>query len=194
MPRSMGTAFSAGLDAKFIVPFLLVDLTINNDVLHVWSGVGTFVWNGASYVGVGDLGQVTTPQEGLEINAGGATLELSGVNHEYLADALSDLQLGAPGKIWLGLWNRQTSALVDQPIVLFAGIVDAPSVSTGAEQGSGGEPGRGMISVPLESRLATLGAGQQRKFSRADQAIDHPNDSGFDFVSLLNYLALKWGE
>ena len=193
MPRSMGTAFAAAIDAKFLFPILLVDLTINGDVLHVWSGVGTFAWNGANYVGVGDLGQVTTPQEGVDVNAGGATLELSGVNNEYLADALSDLQLGAPATIRLGLWNRQTSALVDQPIVLFAGIVDAPTISTGAEQGAGGEPGRGMISVPIESRLATLGAGQQRKFGRADQAIDHPNDSAFDWQSLLNYMALRWG-
>lgn len=194
MPRSMGTAMFAAIGAKFLCPILLVDLTLNNDTVHVWSGVGTFNWNGNAYLGVGDLGRISVPEEGVEVQAGGATLELSGVNRADVNDALSDLELGAPGTIWLGVVNRDTLQLVDQPVVLFAGIVDAPSVNPGAEQGSDGEPGRAVITVPLESRLATLGAGQQRKYGRADQAIDYPDDSGFDYVSLLNYLALRWGD
>jgi hypothetical protein len=189
----MGTAMAAAIAGKFLYPMLLVDLTINSQVLHIWSGVGIFNWNGNGYVGVGDLGQVTAPQEGVEVQAGGASLQLSAVNPADLADALSDLQLGAPAAIWLGVLNTQTLQLVDQPIVLFAGIVDAPSVQLGAEQGAGGEPAKGVITVPVESRLTLLGAGQQRKYARADQALKYPDDLAFDWVSLLNYTALRWG-
>lgn len=193
MPRSMGTAMATAIAAKFLCPLLLVDLAINGQVLHVWSGVGTFAWNGNSYVGVGDLGRVTVPEEGTDVQANGATLELSGVNTADVTDAISDLDLGAPATIWLGLLNRQTLQLVDQPVVLFSGIVDAPTVEIDAEPGADGEPAKATISVPIESRLATLGAGQQRKYGRADQAIDYPDDSAFDNVSLLNYRALRWG-
>jgi hypothetical protein len=193
VPRNIGAVMAGAIAGKFLAPVLLVDLAINSQVLHVWSGVGLFPWNGNGYVGVGDLGAVGMPEEGVDVNAGGASLVLSAVNAADLGDALSDVQLGAPGTIWLGIVNMQTLQLVDQPIVLFAGIVDAPTVQLGAEQGANGEPATGVITVPLESRLAMLGAGQQRKYSRADQALTHPDDRAFDSVSLLNYTALRWG-
>jgi hypothetical protein len=189
----MQTAMAATLAAKFIFPIILVDLAINGQVLHIWSGVGTFVWNGNSYAGVGDLGQASTPQEGVDVQAAGASLTLSGVNHAYVADALSDIQLGAPATIWLGAVNKNTLQLVASPVVLFAGVVDAPSVRIGAEQGANGEPATADITIPLESLLATLSSGQQRKYSRADQALKYPDDTAFVYVSFLNYMALVWG-
>ncbi len=184
---------AAGLQAKFLCPVLLVDLAIAGQILHVWSGVGGFAWNGNTYAGVGDLGQISAPQESLDVQAGGASLVLNGVNPADIPDALSDVQLGAPATIWMGLVNRDTVQLVDQPVVFFRGIVDAPSVHLGAEQGADGDPATAAITIPLESRLATLGAGQQRKYSRADQALDYPDDTAFNYVTLLNYMALRWG-
>lgn len=184
---------AGAIAGKFLCPVLLVDLAINNQVLHIWSGVGLFGWNGNGYVGVGDLGAVGVPEEGVEVNAGGASLVLSAVNAADLGDALSDVQLGAPATIWLGAVDKNTLQLDGQPIVLFAGIVDAPTVQLGAEPGPNGEPATGVITVPLESRLAMLGGGQQRKYGRADQALTYRDDRAFDSVSLLNYTALRWG-
>jgi hypothetical protein len=193
MPRSLDTAFAAELaTAKNLFPIFFVDLPINNQVLHIWSGVGTFEWNGNEYVGVGQLGSITPAAETTDISAQGAALTLSGVNNQDAVDAESDVQLGARCTIWWSIVNPATLALIGQPVAFFAGVVDVPSIATGAEQGSDGTPGTSTITIPLESRLATLGSGQQRKYSRADQNLKFPTDTAFNWVSLNNYLALKW--
>lgn len=194
MPRNMDTATASALSAKFLCPIFLVDLQINNQTLHIWSGVGNFPWNGHTYVGVGDLGQVSPAREGIDIQANGASLTLSGVDPSLIADALSDIQLGAPATIWLGAVNAETLQLVGAPVVMFSGLVDAPTVNIAIPDpnATDGIPAHATISIPLESRLAVLGAGQQRRYSRADQNRIYPNDSSFIWVSLMNYLALKW--
>jgi hypothetical protein len=193
MPRSLDTAFAAELaTAKNLFPIFFVDLPINNEVLHIWSGVGTYNWNGNAYIGAGQLGSITPAAETTDISAQGASLTLSGVNNQDAIDAESDIQLGARCTIWWGIVNPSTLALIGQPVVFFAGVVDVPSITTGAEQGSDGTPGTSTITIPLESRLATLASGQQRKYSRADQNLKFPTDTAFNWVSLMNYLALKW--
>jgi hypothetical protein len=193
MPRQLDAGTSAALGAKIVQPIFLVDLPINGEVLHVWSGVGNFAWNGNTYTGVGDLGQVTPAQEGSEVEAQGASLMLSGVNAADVNDALNDLALGGAATIWLGIVN-DAGALVGAPVAIFAGLVDAPSVQIGAENSDDGEPGRAAITVPLESRLAVLGSGQQRRYTRADQQLYFPTDTSMNYVEPLNDQALRWGQ
>jgi len=194
MPRNMDTAMASALSAKFLCPIFLVDLQINNETLHIWSGVGNFPWNGNTYTGVGDLGQIGPAREGIEIQANGASLTLSGVDPSLVADALSDIQLGAPATIWLGAVNENTLQLDGAPVVMFSGLVDAPTVNIAIPDpnATDGVPAHATITIPLESKLAMLGAGQQRKYSRADQNLKYPDDTAFIWVSLLNYLALRW--
>lgn len=194
MPRNLDTAMATAISAKFLCPIVLVDLDINNETLHIWSGVGNFPWNGNTYTGVGDLGQVTPAREGIDIQANGASLSLSGVDPALVNAALSDIQLGAPATIWLGAVNEQSLQLEGAPVVMFSGLVDAPSVNMAIPDpnATDGVPAQAAITIPLESRLAMLGAGQQRKYSRADQNLTYPDDTAFIWVSLMNYLALKW--
>lgn len=192
MPRSMDAALASAFSSKRLYPLFLVDLPINNDTIHVWSGVGNFTWNGNTYLGVGSLGTITPATEGTDITAQGASISLSGVNKAYVNDALSDVQLGAVATIWMGALDPDTVTLIGQPVVMFRGLVDAPTVSIPATQSDDGTPATSTITIPLESRLATLGSGQQRKYSRADQNLKYPDDTAFNWVSLMNYLALKW--
>jgi hypothetical protein len=194
MPRALDAALATAMTGKVFPAIILVDLTTNAETLHVWSGIGTFSWNGNSYIGVGNLGQISPAQEGVEVQASGSVLNLSGVNPADVADALSNIQLGAPATIWLGAVNEATLQLLGQPVILFRGLVDAPTVRVGAEQASDGSPATATISIPIESRLATLGSGQQRRYSRADQNLTHPDDTAFAYTSLLSMMALRWGQ
>ena len=192
MPRNMDATLTSALSAKVIYPVVFVDLAINNDTLHIWSGVGGYSWSGNSYLGVGQLGSITPAEEGIDIESKGAQVMLSGVDPRLLNDAEEDLQLGGQATAWFGVIDKNTLQLQGTPVILFRGLVDAPSIYFAAEN-ENGDPAEATISVPLESRLAVLGAGQQRKYSRADQRFKYPDDTSMNFVSLENYLALKWG-
>ena len=102
-----------------------------------------------------------------------------------LNEALNDIQLGAPVKIWVGLWNTDACALYGNPYLQFAGTVDKPTVKIGRDTTS--------ITLALENRLVNLQRANQRRYTAADQHLKYPDDTGFNSVEALNDIALRWG-
>src|SRR5450631_2441135 len=106
MARELNTTYAAGLSDGVIMPIRLVMLTFKTAVKYVWSGVGPLVWNGKTFVGVGSLGQVGAITEGTGVEAHGTTVSLPGIDPVLLSECLTDIQLGAPARIWRGLWQN----------------------------------------------------------------------------------------
>jgi hypothetical protein len=183
MSRSLDTTFGTSLDAGLIGPVILVMLTFNSDVRYIWSGVGTLVWNGNSFTGVGSLGKISDISEGTTVQADGVTLELSGIDPIYLGECLTDVQIGAPAIIWFG--NMLNGVLVGQPYQIFKGTVDRPVVNGSGQTVS--------ITLELENRLSDLSRASNRRYTSADQRLYYPTDIAFGWVEQLNDLALNWG-
>lgn len=100
-----------------------------------------------------------------------------------LQEALGDVRLGAPAKIWFGLMNN--GALLGVPYLVFSGLVDKPSVHIGLDTLS--------ITLALENRLVNLQRANQRRYTSADQKLYYPDDMAFNWVESLNDIALRWG-
>ena len=184
MSRNIDSALMAAFSAGQVVPVVLVMIKLKTTTEYVWSGVGPLVWNGWTFTGVGILGEVGNIREEGEGKAEGTTLTLSGLDLATLGEALTDVRVGAPAKIWLGALG--SSGLIGTPYLLFSGIVDKPGISVGADTVS--------ITVPLESRMINHARANQRRYTAADQhANGYPDDSGFNFVEELNDQALVWG-
>jgi hypothetical protein len=79
MTRNLDPTLAAGLSAGLIQPVVLVELTFNSGIVHVWSGLGDLVWNGNTYSGVGNLGSIGPIGEGSAVKADGTTVTLSGI-------------------------------------------------------------------------------------------------------------------
>jgi hypothetical protein len=183
MPRILDSAFQAALDQGVISPAILVQLTFNSGVQHIWTGIGPLVYDAQTYLGVGALGGVGTITEGSEVRADGTSVSLSGVDPALYAESLTDIKLGAPAKIWLALLSQ--GALLGAPYLLFSGLVDKPTTSPGPESMT--------ISLALESRMTNLQRASQRRYTAADQHIRYPDDIGFNWVEILSDIALRWG-
>jgi hypothetical protein len=82
--RNLDPTLAAGLSAGLIYPVVLVQLTFNSGLEHVWSGIGDLVWNGATYKGVGDLGSIGPIGEGSAVKADGTTVTLSGIGQSQI--------------------------------------------------------------------------------------------------------------
>lgn len=191
MPRNIDPGTLAAMTQKIVRPVFLVEMDQQTFPLYAWSGIGNLVYNGNTYAGVGELGGIQFPSEGSDIQANGAGVSLSGIQPKDVMDALNTLQIGGQATIMMGFLNDQWQ-LAGAPIVVFRGLIDPPQLSTGAKiDANGNSPAK--VSVPLESRLATLGSGQQRKLTRTDQALTHPDDSGLNWQEGQNDLALIWG-
>lgn len=98
-------------------------------------------------------------------------------------EALNDVRMGGPAKIWFGLMSN--GAFLGAPYLVFSGTVDKPTVNIGRQSSS--------ITLALENRLVNLQRPSMRRYTSADQRLSYPTDLGFNWVEVLNDIALRWG-
>lgn len=195
------------LDDSVIYPFFAIELLFDGDeVLRLWTGVGTLVYQGVSWFGTGSLLQIDTIEETSEIAAKGATVTLSGVPSEVLALALSEPYQGRQAKIYFGAFQpygqlQQEDAayilLQDGSKILledrktdlteiFAGYMDQMNI----EEAEGGS----IVQLTIENKLIDLERPRTARFTNAYQKYLYPNDKGLEFVEDLQTKELFWGK
>jgi len=184
MSRDLSSPMITAIESNYIRPALLAKLTFKTGIEYVWSGAGTLSFGGNNYRGVGSLGSIGAISEGTEVRADGTTLMLSGIDPAILGECLNEVQLGAPATIYFALLD-QSNAIVGTPYPLFDGVVDAPAVTVAPDTVS--------ISLALENRMTNLQRPTNRRYTAADQHLQYPNDTGFNWVEILNDIALRWG-
>jgi len=184
MRANLDPTLASAFANNLIYPALFITLTFATGPQYAWTGVGNFVMGGNTYLGVGSLGKIGVVAETDDLNAQGTTVTLSGIDTTLLQDCISEIQLGAPASIAIGLLTP-TGQLIGSPYTIFAGQVDAPTITVGGDSLS--------ITLALENRMVDLSRPSLRRYTSADQRLYYPTDSGFAFVEQLNDLALNWG-
>ena len=182
--RNLDPSLAAALSNSVIIPAILVMLTFKSGTRYMWSGSGNLIYNGQTYLGVGALGTVESISEGIDVRADGTSIKLSGIDPTIQAECLTDIQLGAPAKIWFALLANGLN-IIGIPYLLFNGTVDQPVVTV--------SPSEVSIQLRLENNLINLQRASNRRYTSADQRIEHPNDCAFGWVELMNDIALLWG-
>ena len=186
MSRNLSAAMVTGpgsLTSNQIRPAFFVDITFKSLTEHVWNGVGSFVWNGNTYTGVGSLGKIGSVGEGTTVNAEGTSIGLSGIDPVLLSECMTDIQIGAPCTIWLGLLDPYGN-VIGTPYPLFVGTVDQPQLELSVEELA--------ITLKLENRLVNLQRATNRRYTAADQNLYYSGDTFFNWVEILNDQALLW--
>ncbi len=182
--------------------------TILSEPLYFWTGLGDTTIDGITYIGTGNLMQISNIQETAEIQAAGATLTLSGIPADMLSLALSVPYQGRIGKIKFGLIDadnnllqletafnmllesgidiglenpEQSNVLVD----MFVGYMDQMNIDE--------SPDTATISLSLESKLLDLDKPVIRRYNNESQKALFPNDKAFEFLNDLQGKDLSWG-
>lgn len=209
MTRALETATADELSAAVIRPILLFEGEFASGTARAWSGYGNFIWNGYTFQGVGSFGGVSGIEEVDGIKAGGITVQLSGIPAENLSLALSETRQNQDGTVYLALLSDEVflateageiiggedgasflsvthiGEFIGAPYAAFVGRLDVPEIEEGAETG--------VIRITYENRLIDLERARERRYTKEDQAIDYPEDLGFDFVPELQDKVLLWG-
>lgn len=184
--RNLDTTFAAATVAPVLSPAILVLLTFATATRYVWSGVGQLVFNGNTYLGVGSLGSIGGISEGVGVKADGTTVTLSGIDPIWLAESMTDIQLGGLAEIFFGaVAIGSGNVLIGNPYRVYRGCVDQPTVVVGADTVS--------ITLALENRLLDLQRAQSQRYTAADQNLKYPTDMAFNWVEILNDIALREG-
>lgn len=181
--RNIGPDIVAQLRSSPIRPFILCDIEFADQWLHAWSGIGSLGINGNTYLGVGTLGKVSTISETSDIRANGLDLTLSGVPSNLVMEALGECQQGQPVIVSLGFMDASWQ-IIDQPVLLFRGSMDAVSIKEGTDTCS--------IIVSAESRMTDLRRPRVRRYTDDDQQRTAPGDRGFEFVPMVQDWNGNW--
>jgi hypothetical protein len=186
MARVIDSALLSALAAGDVVPVYLAQLTFKSQTVYVWTGVGSFVWAGNTFTGVGRLGTIGDVTESSEIRADGTSVTLSGIDPLLLAESLTDIRPGGGAKLWFGLFTPGTRVFIGVPYLFFSGLIDKPEVHPGLDTCS--------ITINLESRMINHSRASLRRYTTAEQsALGYPDDTGFIYVPWLNDISLNWG-
>jgi len=193
------------LDDSVIYPFFAVELLFDGEeVLRLWTGQGTLVYQGVSWFGTGNLLQIDTIEETSEIAAKGATVTLSGVPSEVLSLALSEPYQGRQAKIYFGTFSKGQLLQEDFAYILlqdggkifledrktdltevFAGYMDQMNI----EESEGGS----IVTLTIENKLIDLERPRTARFTSAYQKSIFAGDLGLVFVEDLQTKEVVWG-
>ena len=206
MSRELSTAVISSLEDDVIYPFYAIELLFDGEqVLRMWTGLGTLVYEGNNWVGAGTLLDIDSVEETTEIAAKGATITLSGVDTSALSLALSEPYQGRVCNIYFGLFARgrllQESssyifledgskiALDDGKTSLrsiFSGYMDQMNIEEGPETST--------IQLFVENKLVDLERSRVARFTSSYQKSVYPGDKGLDFVESLQDKEISWGK
>lgn len=165
-------------------PIILASIGLASTTKYVWSGVGTISWNGQSWLGLGDLGTISSISESGELQAQGIQLGLSAIANDLLADSLTEIRVGRPVRIYLGFLDPITAAIVPDPYLLYKGMVDEPKTKIG--------PSESSVTLKLENRLIDMQRNSSLRLDSETQRRLYPGDAGMDFCSQLADAVWAW--
>ena len=181
MTRPLRDGLQTGLLASAKSPVIFVEAEFASGTIRLWSGLREVTWNGAPWTPVGGLLTVSPIEETTELRSTGVTVSLSGITQANLSLALGEARPGKPVTLWLGLLSPEGEVIAD-PCIAYRGRMDVPEIEEGADTAT--------VSVAVAHRMVDLERPRERRYTPEDQAIDYPDDRGFDYVASLQELVL----
>lgn len=184
MSRTANTDAIAAGQGDVVRPFLVVELDYPDGPVRTTSLQQTIALDGHTYYGMGVMGQVGDVQEGSESKSFGLVVSVSGVPGDFSAYLQAQDVQGRRAVIRLGFLDGGNQ-VVGELITVFVGVMDTQDLKVGDTT---------SIEVAIESLLIDWERARVRYYTDADQQAEYPGDRGFEYVSSLQNLTLKWGK
>lgn len=179
MSRDLTPTTTSSLDDDVVYPFFAVELLFDSEPVRMWTGQGSLSANGNTYIGLGQILNVSSVEETAEISVKGATITLSGVTQDLVALALNETYQGRVCNIYFGMTGEQ---VLNQ---IFSGYMDQMNIADGGETST--------IELKVENKLVDLERPKIARFTSGYQKSVYPNDKGLDFVEDLQDKKIAWG-
>ena len=209
MSRVLPTTIVDALDDNVIYPFFAVEMNFDgDDVLRLWTGVGTLTFDGVSWTGAGTLLGISSVEETKEIAAKGADITITGLPSEVLSLALSTPYQGRTCKIYFGMFAKGSLQKESTNFILLedGSRIELEDRSTGLteiftgymdQMSSSEDAGTGTIQVSVENKLIDLERARVARYTaeyqRSRDIAGASTDAGFDFVADMQDQKLAWG-
>lgn len=170
----------AALEASGIIVRDLLLFDFPSNYYGFWTGNGIRTWNSIDFVGVESLIEITQDEENIALEASPVTARLRaipniGLTPEILVTIEEEPYKHRPVTIYRALLNRTTWAFIDDPFVIWRGIVDQFSHEESAD-------GDYVLVGHFESRAIDYTRRGASVRSSAQQNLIQSGDRFFDYT------------
>jgi hypothetical protein len=184
MSRAFDSSTSTAFEQRHVNVITFVSLAFSSGTVYIHNGLGNYTWGGFEWLGVGDLGSVSTVEEGSDISPYGITLILSAIDPTMVGVAMNEDYYMRDVVIYVGALSDQDS-LTGTPIQVWAGHMDVMSLTAGA---GGGD----QISLQCESELSIFDKSSNIKYTSQQLQRDYAGDLFFDFLPSIEGAKIQW--
>lgn len=184
MSRGLSADNVAAATAAHVRPLFFVEFIFDGGTERLHNGLGDYTWGGFTWTGIGDLGEVSSIEEGDDLSPFGVTFKLNALDSVLLALAKSQEIYGRAVKVYLGFVGDD-GLLVDDPDEFWSGRMETMTIELGGESDS--------IVVQAESELAIFKQANGRMFTNEDQQARYPGDQFFEYLDQMQDAKIQWG-
>jgi len=185
MSRSGVTgAADTALAAENVPLLCFIELQFDSGTVRVCNAAYSFSWNSYTWIGAGQVLNMSAVQEGADLQAYGVTMQLSGVPAAYVSVALNEHYQGRTARIWAAPLSATYTVIAD-PVLVFNGRMDVMPISM--------KGASAVIELSIESRLIDWERPRVRRYNDADQQAEYSGDLGLQYVEQMVSKDLIWG-
>jgi hypothetical protein len=163
---------------------LIAEIDHPDGFVRVWSGIGSMIWNGETYAGLGRLGKVQALGTTTDLALRDFSLELSGVDADLLTGLGSDVR-NRPATVWFGALDAYGRVVAD-PLQVAAGVMDYQTLTTDLASGTS------TIAITVIDGLWILNSALDASWSTEEQINRYPGDTGLDLIPQLYQKSVTW--
>ena len=188
MPRTTDATLLAAIASPYVQPALFVQLSFNVGSpptltpVYMWSGVGNVTYLGQTWTGIGSFLGLAVIEDGLNVQARGTAVTLSGIDATLLGDALNEYQIGAPAAVYLGFYI--SGSLYPTPFTSWAGKMDQVTIDVSNEEAT-------MV-IALEGSLISMNTPTELRYTPEQIQARWPGDLGGAFIDGLQEITSLW--
>jgi hypothetical protein len=186
MSRDLTTDFKNGITAGTVQPIIMTVAEFDSETLRFWNGIGSFSYGGDTYTGAGVLLKVTEVTETQNVEARGASFELSGIPTALIAVALAEDYQDRPITQTFAALDITDGSVIADPFQFFSGFADVMSIEEGGKYST--------IKLTAENDLIILARVNERRRTPEDQKLLYADDTFFDQVASLQSMDIVWGK
>ena len=187
MSRSIGTTFGNQLTSGNLRPFYAIKMNFTSGTLLLATTYSDLVISGETYLGTGNILNISPITETADTRATGVEIVLSGLDTSILSAGLTEDTQGMIVEIYFGVMTTTSNAdaIVDTPYQIFSGFIDSMVLEESGDSST--------LTFTVENKLVTLERPKDRRYTDQDQQNLFIGDKGCEFVTSLQDKSVAWG-
>lgn len=208
MTRIVSPDYAAETEKPSVTMICLVEVNYDSGTVRVHDGIGNVTFsemllteagevidaeNGdnltteddpKSFVGIGDFGGIESVEENIEIIARQITLTVSGIDSNWVNEALAEDYQNRIVTVLLGFFSPDTGKMIGSPEIIWEGRINQQTITLAR--------GEASLSMTCEHRLRR--EPRIARYTHADQELIFANDRFFDLTHTIEGYITKWGQ